>query len=284
MRSRTGGARGLSDLLRTARCGLRRAALVLPRAMLVLPRAVRLLPIVLSFLAADARAGVASAPPVRVADPVMIERRFVLRFRRAEEAAILIRPILSTNGSIVLQSKQNSLTVRDSNSVIERSAQAIATYDVPPRGASISVTLLKASTEPSPAAHPNVSDEIRGVGERLKKLFNFTGYTPLDSVVIQGTEGDIVDYVIGSQYRLEFLIDSTADETMVRLKNLTLVWLRPGPSGNETRREILKTSLNIPVGQTYVLGIGRDEAAPGALFMVFYAAWRTGGPGIKGFR
>jgi hypothetical protein len=277
MRSRTGGARGLSDLLRTARCGLRRAALVLPRAA-------RLLPIVLSVLAADARAGAASPPPVRTANPVMIERRFVFRFRRAEEAAILIRPILSTNGSIVLQSKQNSLTVRDSNSVIERSAQALGTYDVPPRGASISVTLLKASTEPSPAAHLNVSDEIRGVGEKLKRLFNFTGYTPLDSVVVQGTEGDIVDCVIGGQYRLEFLIDSTADEKMVRLKNLTLVRLRHEPSGNEVRREILKTSLNIPVGQTYILGIGRDEAAPGALFMVFYAAWRTSGPGIVGVR
>lgn len=237
---------------------------------------------VLPFLGRDASAG--GTPAAHTANPVMIERRFDLRFRRAEEAAILIRPMLSTSGSIVLQSRQNSLTVRDSSGVVERSAQAIAAYDVPPRAASISVTLLKASTEASPAARPTVSDEIRGVGERLKKLFNFTGYTPLDSVVVQGTEGDIVDYVIGGQYRLEFLVDSTADETMVRLKNLTLVRLRREPSGNEIRREILKTSLNIPVGQTYVLGIGRDEAAPGALFMVFYAAWRTTGPGIVGVR
>ena len=257
MRSREGGARGLSDLL-------------------------RLVPIVLSFLAAEGTAG--GEPPVRSASPVMIERRFELKFRRAEEAAILLRPMLSPKGSIVLQSKQNSLTLRDSNGVIEQSAQAIATYDVPPRAASISVTLLKASTESSPAAHPSVSEEIRVVGERLKKLFNFTGYTPLDSFVVQGTEGDVVDYVIGSQYRLEFLIDSTADDTMVRLKHLTLVRLRREPSGNETRREVLKTSLNIPVGQTYVLGIGRDEAAPGALFMVFYATWRTTGPGIVGVR
>lgn len=218
------------------------------------------------------------------AGPVFVEHRFVLHFRRVEEAALLIRPLLSGNGSVLLQG--NTLTVRDTDAAaVERTVKAIAAYDVAPRAVSISVTLLKASNDAlRPAGARTVSEEIRGVGERLKKLFNFTGYTPLDSVIVQGIEGEPVAYVIGGEYRIDFLLDSSGDAGLVRLKNLRLERLRREPSGQEIRREILKTSLNIPVGQTYVLGIGRDEAASGALFMVFFASWRAPGPGIVGVR
>lgn len=237
----------------------------------------------LALLAPPAPA--AALPAAPTATPSILVRVFTLRYRRADEAALLVGPFLTESGSVIVQSKLNTLTVRDVSSSVARAAQAIASYDLPPRAVSISVTLLKASSEAG-AVPPRreVSEEIRGVGKRLKELFNFTGYAPLDSVVVQGIEGDSVAYQIGGQYRLEFLLDQTGDEKLVRLKNLSLERVRREPSGNETRGEILRTSINVQASQPYILGVGRDESASGALFLVFYASFKGPGPGIAGVR
>ncbi|HEV8266957.1 MAG TPA: hypothetical protein VGR00_01940, partial [Thermoanaerobaculia bacterium] len=181
-----------------------------------------------------------------------------------------------------------TLTVRDVAPAVERTAQAISSYDVPPRAVSISIALLKASDDPAPpGAKREVSDEIRGVGERLKKLFKMTSFSRLDSVVVQGTEGDPIAYAIGGEYRLEFVIEGSredagkeAKETTIRLKDVAFERIRRDEKGKDVRRELLKTSINVTVGQPFILGVGRDEAASGALFLVFDAAFLKRGPGI----
>jgi hypothetical protein len=214
-------------------------------------------------------------------------RVFTLRYRRAEEVALLVRPLLTDEGSVILQPKLNTLTVRDSAPAVEKAAQAIASYDLPPRNVEISVTLLKASSEPrkagpgGPQERRPVSEVIAGVGEQLKKRFNFTDYQRLDSVVVQGTEGDNVAYAIGGQYRLAFLVDPSGDEKVIRLKDLSLERLRKDEKGRETRREILKTSINVQAGHTYICGIGKDESAADALFVVFEPRFRGGPGGIR---
>lgn len=224
-----------------------------------------------------------AAPEKAERAPAVPERTFTLQYRRADDAAFLVRPLLSAAGSVTLRS--NHLTVRDAAPVLERCAQAIAAFDLPPRSVALSVTLLRASgTAAGPSGAVTVSDEIRGVGERLRKLFNFTAYAPLDALVVQGTEGDSVSYTIGGDYRLAFLLEPSSDARVVRLKDLTLERLRKDAQGKETRSEILHTSVNVPMGQTNVLGIGRDEAATGALFLVFSASSRLPGPGIAGVR
>jgi hypothetical protein len=127
--------------------------------------------------------------------------------------------------------------------------------------------------------------EIRRVGERLKKLFSFTSYVPLDSVVVQGTEGDSVAYPVGGEWRLEFLLEPSGHEEVVRLRDLTLSRSRKdGP--REAWRDVVRTTINVPTGQPYVLGVGKDEGARGAIFLVFLAQPRatTPGPGIAGLR
>lgn len=242
-----------------------------------------------AFLAAASlvspRAAAAPQAPTAAIAPIPVVRVFTLRFRRAEEALLLVRPLLTENGSVVLQSRLNTLTVRDAPQAIERTAQALASYDVPPRAIQISVTLLKASSDAAKGVERRaVSDEIKGVGERLKKLFNFTDYNALDSVVVQGMEGESVAYAIGGEYKLEFFLDPSGDDATVRLKSLALGRLRKDAQGRDVWRDLVKTSLNVPVAQPYVLGIGKDEAASGALFLVFYASSRYQGPGITGVR
>src|SRR5262249_23660654 len=60
-------------------------------------------------------AGLLDAAPQGV-----VIRVFSLRYRRAEEAALLVRPLLTDEGSVILQPKLNTLTVRDTSAAVER--------------------------------------------------------------------------------------------------------------------------------------------------------------------
>ncbi len=220
------------------------------------------------------------ASPAAGAPHVVVVRVFALKYRPADEALQLVRPLLSDAGSVMLEPKANELTVRDSSTSVERAAQAIAAYDVPLRSVDVAVTLLKATSDPK-AARPktDVSEEIRGIGERLKKLFNVTDFTRLDSVVVRGMEGQRVAYVVGTSYHLQFFLDPSRDGKRLQFRDLSLERIRR-EGGRETRGEILHTTINVNIGQPYILGVGKDEAAQGALFLVFFPAWTRPGPGI----
>jgi len=220
------------------------------------------------------------APPAAGAPPVVVVRVFALKYRSADEALTVVRPLLSDAGSVMLDPHANELTLRDTAAAVERAAQAIAVYDVPMRGVDVAVTLLKASSDPKAA--PSMTDasaEIRAIGEHLKKIFKGTDFTRLDSVVVRGIEGQRVAYAIGGTYHLQFVLDPSRDGRHLQLRDLSLERVRR-EGGKETRGEILHTSINVGTGQPYVLGVGKDEAARGALFLVFYAEWARPGPGI----
>lgn len=220
---------------------------------------------------------------IALAQQPSVVRVFTLRHRRAEEVLLLVRPFLTEDGSVILESKLNTLTIRDTALALDKASQTIASYDVPPRAVSISVALLRAAAE-SPGAQVKVSDEIRRVGDHLKRVFNLTGYTSLDHVVVEGTEGDAVAYTIGVDYRLEFQLDAVSDDAVVRLRNMVLQRIRHDAGGREKRNDIVRTSVNVPMGQPFVLGLGKDESTSSALFLVFVAQLRGPGPGIVGVR
>lgn len=231
---------------------------------------------------------VLAAPPALGDGPgaPVVVKVFTVKFRRAEDAVALVRPLLSEDGSVLLQSRRNTLTVRDVAPAVERTAQALASFDVPPRPLSISVTLLKASPEPEPPGVPSsIPSEIRRAGDRLRRLFKFGSLHALDTVVVEGNEGDSVGYAVGADFRLEFLLDPSADAGVARLKGLALSRLRR-EGAREVWRDLVRTSIVVPIGQPYVLGVGRDESAASALFLVFLASSRAAapGPGIAGVR
>ena len=219
----------------------------------------------------------AAGPP-----PQTVVKVFTLKHRKVEDALALLRPLLSDSGAVsaVLETNDNSLTVRGTPARVDQIAREVAAFDVPLRGIDIVVTLLRSAGEKTKGGEKaEVSEEIRGIGERLKKLFNVTDFTRIDSVVVQGIEGQRVAYVMGGGYRLEFVVDPARDGTQVQLRDLSLERVRHA-AGKEVRGEIVRTSINVNLGQPYILGVGRDESAGDKLFVVFFANWRRPGPGI----
>jgi hypothetical protein len=220
------------------------------------------------------------ARPATGAPSVVVVRVFALKHRAADEALQVVRPLLSDAGSVMLEPKTNELTVRDTATSVERAAQAIAAYDVPMRGVDVAVTLLKETSDRKDA--PSMTDasaEIRGIGESLKKRFNVASFTRLDSVIVRGFEGQRVAYVIGGSYRLQFVLDPSRDGRNLQFRDLSLERVRR-EGGKETRGEILRTSINVTMGRPHIVGVGKDEAAKGALFLVFLPDWARPGPGI----
>ncbi|HQR47381.1 MAG TPA: hypothetical protein PK598_15380, partial [Thermoanaerobaculia bacterium] len=56
----------------------------------------------------------------------------------------------------------------------------------------------------------------------------------------------------------------------------------PGPGVAGRRSDILRTTINVAIGQPYILAVGKDEAASGALILVFSGKLALPGPGIGG--
>lgn len=236
------------------------------------------------FVALLLGAGGLSAASTPSGEPDVV-RVFTLRHRKAEEAFLVVRPLLTPRGSLVLQPGLNALTVRDVAGAVELAARAVETFDIPPRAFAVSVALYRATTSSAKHTEPTpVAEQMHGVGARLKKLFSFTDYTPLDEVVLQGFEGERLSWNLGGSHRIDFLLEAETGDDLARLRNLVLVRVRRDEKGRETVRDVARTSINLKMREPFVLGVGREEGGAAALFLVLSVAPAGPGPGIGGLR
>lgn len=213
----------------------------------------------------------------------LVVRVLTPKFWTIEETMTVVQPLLSDEGSILIQTRPRSLTVKDRESVIERIAKAVEAADLPPRAIGLSVSLLRAGPRLRPEKGRKEVPQMTGVGERLKKLFSFESYTVLESVNFLGIEGNSAGFSMGKEFRLDFRLARSLDSSTARLKDVVLS--RQREEGKKPGwKNLLRTSINVPMGQPFVLGVGKDESATGALFLVFVASDAPPGPGIGGVR
>lgn len=223
----------------------------------------------MAFLRAAAAVGclAAALPPVAVAADGLPVRVFVLRYKRAEEAILLVRPILSDSGTILIQSKLNALTVTDDPIKLATIAQALAQFDAPPRGFSIAVKMVRARAD-APAG--DLSREIGGIGNKLREVFHFNDYSLVDSAVLQGTEGETVSYLLGGQYRVGFQIDPAGQASSLRLSQFALSRERVGERGRRVETPLFRTTVNVGLNQTMVIAASKEEASKKALILILF--------------
>lgn len=220
------------------------------------------------FLRAAIGAGlIAIAVAAAAAETGPSVRVFVLKYKRVEEATLLVRPLLSDSGSIVLQARINALTITDRPAALAAVTQALSQFDVPPRGYSIAVKMVRARAD---ASAGDLSREIGGIGNKLREVFRFNDYSLIDSAVLAGAEGDSVSYLLGGEYRLSFRIEPAGQGTTLRLAAFSLARERPvpGPGGRHIVSPLFRTTLNVGLNQTLVLGASKEEASKKALLLI----------------
>jgi hypothetical protein len=197
-------------------------------------------------------------------------RVFQLHFRQARDGAVLVEPLLSPSGSVLLQPSLNSITVRDNAEVLKRVAEALASWDVAPPSYKIRVRVLLASTNSPPRGR--ASPLISGIGAGLYKLFHFTDYKEVATLQVTAADGSLVEVAAGDRYHLRFAVRGVPqDPERVQLAQLQFARRDRGPQNVEVLRPLLRATVTLLMKQPSVLGGARAEDAHQAIFLVLWA-------------
>lgn len=206
--------------------------------------------------------------------PPLGTRIFNLRYKKVDEAYLLISPYVGPRGSVKMQPAQRMLTVQDVPENLQRISGLIGSYDVPPRNVEVAVQLILASAgeKPQEPAPP----PIRGVIDRLSALSTrWTDYKMVGNARVLGTEGERSSMRVGDDYKVDFRIDQVSDETrVIRFKPFELSRRDAAIEGNERYASIMNTVLNLRDSQLFIVGASKVEQSNRALFMTITASTR----------
>jgi len=197
-------------------------------------------------------------------------RVFQFHFRPAREAATLVEPMLSAEGSILLQPGVNAITVRDNAGVLKRVAEALASWDVAPQSYRVRVRAFLASKEPRPSGTPPAP--IPELGEKLYLLFPFTKYQEVASLQVTAADGSTVEATAGEKYHVRFVLRSIPGEPeRVQLAQLQFARRDRAADNTEILSPLLRATVSLLMKQPSVFGGARSENANQALFLVLLA-------------
>ncbi len=188
---------------------------------------------------------------------------FSLHRQRVFDALTLVRPLLSTQGSVELDPNDNTISVRDNLAALSRVAIAIRAFDRESQPVRIDVQLIDAETakispvSPSPGIAPDLLD-------RLRQLLRFQSFSLLAHGQIESREGEAVVYEMAQGYRLSFELGTIADGKRIRLSGFRMAHAQQG----EPEHELVRTVVHLGLDQPLILGLTRDESSDRALLLV----------------
>jgi hypothetical protein len=191
-------------------------------------------------------------------------RTFRLEHIEPVEMASLIEPyILSERGVLqVGTGSASALTVRERREILDRIGVTIAEYDRPRASVVLHFQVVEAYA--ADGSDP-VLAEVEAV---LRELFRFEGYRLAAEAVVRGSSGGDFRQVINSG-QMGKSVPLTLGGRIVEVR---------GDDANRSVRlklalddpwyQLLATELEIPIGQTVVLGNGRPGTTQSTLILV----------------
>ncbi|HXA16075.1 MAG TPA: secretin N-terminal domain-containing protein [Thermoanaerobaculia bacterium] len=224
--------------------------------------------LMISMMAALSGAAFAEPPAPAAADskPGLAVRTFTFKFKQADRAAAAIKPLLSTDGSMSIQPSTNSLVVTDRAENMKAVARMIGDFDKEPQSFRLYVRIVGAARV---AGTPKIPDDLKDVARKLA-ILPYNSYEAVGEATVQGKEGDpgLVDMQTG--YRADFKFgeyDPASDS--IAVKDLQISRLTGAQKDQLT--SLLKTTLNLAIGQTYILGASKAPQSQHALMIVLVA-------------
>jgi Bacterial type II/III secretion system short domain len=191
-------------------------------------------------------------------------RTFTFKHKQAENAAGLIKSLMSADGTMSIQAKTNALVVTDEPENLKKIAAALAEFDLAPQPFQLTVHLISAGRVPGDRA-TRVPEELRDIESKLAVL-RYNSIDSVGSADVSGKEGEpgMVDL---AAYRAEFQFGEydPASDT-IQISDLKL-----SRRAGDQLAPMLKTTLNLKLGQKVVMAITRDAQSQRALMMVLSA-------------
>jgi len=208
------------------------------------------------------------------ADPVRAQT-FRVEFKPLSEAAELIGPLLTDQGSVMMRPRQKILIVEDRASVLARIGQVLESFDLPPRNVKITFVLFLGrdirENASRPASTSSVfSKEVSEVIEALGDVTRWHSYEPLGSRSVRGQEGGGTVADLSSDYRVSFEIDTVsrrAGKEIVKFDRIVLQRVGRDEDGNETLESLYATAGTLKTGMLHVAGAASGPGAARALFL-----------------
>jgi hypothetical protein len=196
-------------------------------------------------------------------------RSFQFKFKSADRAAALIKPLISAEGSLSIQPSSNTLVVTDRPENIRNIVAALAKFDTAAQQFRLELKLVAASRVADGDAR--VPEDLKQISARLSGVLKFNSFEKLGDLTAETREGDpVLIEQLAPGYRAEFKtgeFDSLSDT--LRINEFRLQRFKGDASAELV--QVMKTSLNLKVGQTVVLGASRDPQSNKALMLVLVA-------------
>lgn len=201
--------------------------------------------------------------------PQLSARSFQFRFRDPERAAAIIKPLMSAQGSFSIQPSSNTLVITDRPENLRTIAETLEQFDRPARAFRIELKLVAASRA---SAAAKVPDDLKEIAGKLAATLRFNSFEKIGDLVAEGKEGDPVTIRLESGYGAEFKISEFDPLSgSLRLNEFQLTRLQKTAKQESQVVPLLKTSLNLKIGQTVVLGVSRQPESQRALMLVLVA-------------
>ena len=189
-------------------------------------------------------------------------RTFQFKFKEADKAAAVIKPLVSGEGSMAIQPSSNALVVTDHPDNLKAITAALLQYDAPARNVRLSVRLIGASrVDPSKVTDP--APELKDIATELSML-RFNAFDRLGESEVQGKEGEPGLIDLGTGYRAEFKFGEydPASDT-IKLNDFRLSKLQ-----NDQLVPLYKASLNLKLGRTVIVGATRPQGQRALMIVV----------------
>jgi len=200
-------------------------------------------------------------------------RAFEIHYESLVDAADVISPLLSDEGTVTLRPRLSTLVVEDRRAILDRVAGLLEGWDLPPRNVEITLSLFlgidRRDEDPrSPKADHGLSLEVRGVLEKLSDFTKWTTYEPLGSRSVTGTEGDTVVANLSDEYRVVFVVESVHEtHGAVKFERLQLQRITLEEDGSESVEDLYTAGMVLPAGKLRLVGAASDPNSRRALFL-----------------
>jgi hypothetical protein len=226
----------------------------------------------LALLVASAAALVGTAA---AADAALSARAYEVKYKSLADAAEIVSPILSPQGSVTLQPRLKTLTVQDRAEVLDRVAALLRSFDVAPRNVEIAMSLFlgtdRREQEAGRSLPPaSTTTDVRGIAETLSDFTKWNAYEPLGGRAITGVEGGRVTVNLSDEYRVSYEIETVRDQT-VKLTDFVLQRISRGPDGSEKVQDVYSAAVVLPAGRMLMLGAAQNPESKRALFLTLQA-------------
>jgi len=205
--------------------------------------------------------GVAIAQPAPAAKALNVHT-FQFKYKDADKAAAIIKPLMSAEGTMSIQPASNALVVTDRAENMKAIANALASFDTPPHAVRLSLHLVGAGRAETPT---KITPEIREIAGKLA-ILRYNAIDDLGDANVEGHEGEPATIDLHNGYRVDFRFgeyDPSSDS--VKLDDFRLSKVQ-----NDQLNQVYKATLNLKVGQTLIFGATKTQGQR-AIFLVFNA-------------